>query len=1048
SSILFFAVFFIFSHGFGQITYTVTNTNDSGEGSLRQAIINANASSITDNIFFNINGAGSHTIQLNSALPAITQTVVLDATTQPGYSSGNPVIIIDGNAVPGDGFWLTTATSGSVIKGFVLGGFSSSGRAAIYANSSGGHIITGNFIGIAANGTTAMANTFGIYLQNSSGNTIGGTSINDRNLIAGNSTGLQLVNSGSSDNRIQGNFFGTDKGGSYAVSNGNNIVVSNAPNNLIGGTDPGEMNLISGAIRGTLGIGVTIAGSGSTGNRVLGNYIGTDITGNIPIRNGFAGIFITAGASQNIIGSVNGGNVISGNFDPDQFRGNGIQIDKEGTNGNRIVGNRIGTNAAGTAALPNLSGIDLQDGSNNTVIGGTLPGEGNLISGNRNSGIEIGNSPSEAPNSSNNNIILGNLIGSSADGLEKIPNTVGITLSSSQNNQIGGTGQYEGNLLSGNNNHGLGIYESSGNNVTGNDIGISTTGTILGNGSRGIWIDGSAATNNVIAGNTISGNGSIGVVISTGASSNTLSGNFIGTNRDGTGAIPNNTGVSISNAPSNFIGGTATLSRNVISGNNSNGINITGAEAKNNLINGNYIGTNASGTGALPNFRGINLSGGSLNTVGGTTQLDRNIISGNTDVGVYIQNSRENNFFGNFIGTTANGLLPLPSRTGILIINGSDGNKIGGLNAGEENLIANNTIRAVFVTFIGGIGGADPLNNQISGNRIYSNNFGIDLGSVGVTANDPDDADDGPNLLQNFPEILDQASFDGTNINLKYFVPSAPANSAYPIRVEFFINDGNRQGKEFLFSQEFTETDYNNGPFKEISFPLPAGSSFVTGDLILATATDANGNTSEFGASVSVTEEITEYTLTVTTQGNGSVSKAPDQEKYTAGTTVELTATADEGWVFDRWEEDLTGNTNPETITMDSNKAVTAVFTEVVVDYTLAISVEGQGSVAASPNQETYVAGTEVTLTATAAAGWEFSGWTGDLSGNTNPETITMDSNKAVTAVFTEVVVDYTLAISVEGQGSVGASPNLAKYVAGTEVTLTATAAAGWEFSG
>ncbi|MFQ5865527.1 MAG: immunoglobulin domain-containing protein, partial [bacterium] len=146
-----------------------------------------------------------------------------------------------------------------------------------------------------------------------------------------------------------------------------------------------------------------------------------------------------------------------------------------------------------------------------------------------------------------------------------------------------------------------------------------------------------------------------------------------------------------------------------------------------------------------------------------------------------------------------------------------------------------------------------------------------------------------------------------------------------------------------------------------------------------------------------------QVTLTVNTQGPGSVTLDPAGGVYDAGTPVTLTAVADAGFEFSGWSGDLSGTANPATLTMDSDKSVTATFTELTgQSYTLTVTTAGAGSVTLEPSGGVYDAGTVVTLTAVADGGFEFSGWSGDLNGSSNPETITMDSNKSVMATFTE----------------------------------------------
>ena len=159
-------------------------------------------------------------------------------------------------------------------------------------------------------------------------------------------------------------------------------------------------------------------------------------------------------------------------------------------------------------------------------------------------------------------------------------------------------------------------------------------------------------------------------------------------------------------------------------------------------------------------------------------------------------------------------------------------------------------------------------------------------------------------------------------------------------------------------------------------------------------------------------EEVAEYSLNVTIEGEGSVDKDPDKSSYTEGEEVTLTASAASGWSFKEWDGDLSGSTNPVTITLDDDKSVTAIFEEdEPEEYTLTINTEGLGSVDANPDREIYIDGDEVTLTANAALGWTFKEWRGDLSGSANPETVVIDNDKEITAIF-EVDVDFGITIN------------------------------------
>jgi M6 family metalloprotease-like protein len=219
------------------------------------------------------------------------------------------------------------------------------------------------------------------------------------------------------------------------------------------------------------------------------------------------------------------------------------------------------------------------------------------------------------------------------------------------------------------------------------------------------------------------------------------------------------------------------------------------------------------------------------------------------------------------------------------------------------------------------------------------------------------------------------------------------------------------------------------------------GHKFATGASETPSVSQSRGNHVLIGFVVKVAP-AGQYTLTINTVGNGSVAKSPDKTTYTYGEVVTLTATADAGWTFSTWSSDLTGSTNPTTITMNGSKSVTATFTQ--NEYALTLNKVGSGSVTADPVKSTYHYGDSVQLTATADAGWTFSTWDGGL-GATNPVAITIDGDKTVTATFTQN--EYALTLNKVGSGSVTADPVKAAYHYGDSVQLTATADAGWTFS-
>lgn len=192
-----------------------------------------------------------------------------------------------------------------------------------------------------------------------------------------------------------------------------------------------------------------------------------------------------------------------------------------------------------------------------------------------------------------------------------------------------------------------------------------------------------------------------------------------------------------------------------------------------------------------------------------------------------------------------------------------------------------------------------------------------------------------------------------------------------------------------------------------------------------------------------------QYTLTVAVLGNGMVTPAPGAHVYREGQLVTLAATSQAGWIFDHWEGDLGSEEPTEAITMNADKAVTAVFTQ-LPRYTLVINVEGTGTTIPAEGAHEYASGEMVTIVATPAAGWHFDHWTGALSGDSFTGNVTMDGNQQVTAFFVRDEITYTLGTSaVPGiGGSVALLPAGGEYLAGTLVVATATPTQYYRFTG
>jgi titin len=552
--LLFCALFALQAGRLGAATYIVSNLADSGAGSLRQAILNANGNPGLDTIVFNLSGTGPFTITPSSALPAITDPVVIDGTTQPGYA-GTPLIEINGTNQAAGTAGLYITAGGSTVSGLAINRCPLDG---IRLESLGTNVIQGNFLGTDPTGTVALANgEGGIVLNGSPGNLIGGTNASEGNLISGgNLNGISVIGLASSGNVISGNYIGTTVTGMGSLGNlDNGIEILSAPGNTIGGTNAGSGNIISGNQQD----GVLISSAGASGNIIQGNFLGVDATGSTALPNTENGVTID-GAAGNIVGGPTGGNVISGNGE------NGVALLDSGGGTNIVQGNLIGTDYTGTVQLANVeSGVYIQDPGN--TIGGPAA-LGNVISGNDENGIFI-----YGPTATNN-LIAGNYIGTDITGETYLGNKyAGITVSSAPANTIGGTIAGDGNVISANGNSGISLNgTTTATVIQGNYIGTDAIGTTsLANLVGGIFLYNSGS--NLIggavagAGNLISGNYQEGISVGDpGANFNIIQGNFIGTMADGFSPLGNQLhNIDFSDtASNNLVGGTTPAADNHI----------------------------------------------------------------------------------------------------------------------------------------------------------------------------------------------------------------------------------------------------------------------------------------------------------------------------------------------------------------------------------------------------------------------------------------------------------------------------------------------------
>jgi hypothetical protein len=669
-------------------TFTVTTNGDSGPGSLRQAILDANANPGFDTIAFAISASGSqHTIQPASALPTISDPVHIDGWSQgdPGYV-GPPLIEINGALAGSNISGLTITAGGNTVRGLVINGFLGTSASGIRLQTGGSNWLYGNYIGTNFNGDTRSANQRGLWIDGGSSNNRIGTDANgvndsaERNIISANiEQNIWIYQPATSGNQIMGNYIGLNASGTAAVGTNNSTVAST---------------------------GILVQESSYT-------IIGTDGDGQ---------------------GDALEGNVISGSI---------LNINLTGTSNlneshhNRISGNLIGTNASGTASV----GIQTE-------------------------GVRV-------------YVAYDNLIGTDGDGISD---------------------ELEGNLISGNIDFGIMLQQTGALNnvVAGNKIGTDISGMAsIPNGT------GSAPRAGILLGGY---------------------GNLIGTNHDGL---------------------SDDLERNLISGNSQVSIsaiyfnNLPNPDAPATIIAGNWMGVDATGAAALPNNYGI--SGTSYAPV----IIRDNVISGHTIEGISTHSSNML-LTGNHIGVGADGVTPLGNGQNGMFLSGND-NIIGGSGPGEANIIANN---GTINPFYSGVRvGNTGLRNTLRGNRIYANSqLGIDLRwPDGVNLNDDDDPDTGGNNLQNYPLITFAQGFTNGTTHIQGTLNSNPGVT---FMLDFYysaaVDDSGYGEGEFYLGATSVATDANGDATFDALLPVTVPSnSFVT-----ATATHADGSTSEFSLAI------------------------------------------------------------------------------------------------------------------------------------------------------------------------------------------------------
>jgi CSLREA domain-containing protein len=650
-------------------------------------------------------------------------------------ASGNGAI---GNI--SNGVILVNGTNNNLVTENLISANGGAG-VAIFNSGTYSNMVQDNKIGTDAAGMVAMGNAGqgAVIAGGAFANMLSG------NLISGNGgDGIIIANPGTNDNSVQGNLIGTDVSGNSPLPNGGVGVWigEGAAGTLVGGTEAGQGNLISGNTYG----GVGINHSETTGTVVLGNYIGANRDGDTALPNGGDGVYISA--SQSTIGGAEpgAGNLISGNW------ASGVAIVNGGT-GNIVQGNYIGTDASGSVAIvlpgPGAAGYSLTVDTAcdtygiGTDLGGFVSESNDPLAPWSGSSVHFkgtdecnGETLGDArliyryrlEFAKNTQLTSVAVSGAAFNGPDNV-----LRVLDEKENVIGMMYTFGGNSFQ---TVYLTLQDVEGEIFYIEEFDTSSTWRFrqsivinepvpFGNHISGVAIA-NGATDNLVggtvagAGNLISGNGSDAVSIAgPGTNGNRLEGNFIGTDASGSYALPNiSVGVWIGNgASNNIIGGTKPQAGNVISGNIGDGISINDAETTGNEIRRNYIGTDASGNEAIGNlYNGVVLVNGTNNNL-----IAKNLISGNggDGVAIYDPGTSNNTVQANRIGTDVTGMFALGNTyRGIVVASGASGNFIRG------NLISAN-----------GAAGIRLSDDGTEGNKVQGNLIGTDITGIGSLGN-------------------------------------------------------------------------------------------------------------------------------------------------------------------------------------------------------------------------------------------------------------------------------------------------------------------------
>ncbi len=691
----------------------------------------------------------------------------------------------------------------------------------------------------------------GLCIENFQLATIGAANLG--NIFAANGgPGIKLFGPGTTGFRLAGNTIGTDENGTPGLGNQEGILIEGARDGDIGGNVAGEGNTMAGNAKEGLKISSQDAQNVVRNLQILFNKFGVKPNDSSPLGNLLSNISLNGGF----------GNLLRGNTIAASQNGCGVLIRDSlqlfqqilGMT-SRLLSNKIGLN--GNSAAPNALGGVCVDNTPNVEIGDA--GAGNEIAGNSTApGISILGALAKFFK------IHGNFIGTNSNGLGGIGNMIGILIEGARDGQIGGPLAGLGNVISGNSLQGLLARPLIGPqtsavinlNVSNNKFGMSPVnpfGPFLPNTGDNILLNGSFLTtvslNTIIASQT-----GYGVRI-----------------QDAQGLFQQITDI------------IAKMTKNMIGAINGSGAPIEGVQ---------YTpAPNALGGILVDNVPRV--------TIGGPGE--GNIIGSNNGNGITVSgaDASVNNVFANFIGTDETGTVAIGNtENGVLLTNGATLNTIGGPGSGVGNTIAFNGESGIALDPTAGIG------NNLDPNSIYGNTLlGIDLGGDGLpTANDPQDADTGPNNLQNYPVITGIQNVGGDLI-VTYMLDSHPSNTSYGtngVLIEFFKTDNLGQGKTFIGSDLYTTADHSGtAAVKSVNLGNAAALGIVMARQVIATATDALGNTSEFSPLLAPTNARVTVGGTVRTASAAAISNATLTLASMDGPMV--TATSDTSGRFTFW---------------------------------------------------------------------------------------------------------------------------------------------------